>query len=212
METSERGGAPEFPACQAHSPLLFAVLVPHRDCLPALETYRRNLFASGFDGAYSFPAAAPLALLRRPLESGELKSAAAELRKLLGDRKIVSIGIGQGECCGAGFSGDSSNELRFFGLRLDVPLPAFPGGAVILRWEKPILAPAVMYGPQGHERRPAIRPLAEANPSGMDSLSRAAALANLALTQIPEADYSFTWKMGPLFWLPKHKPNGRLKD
>ena len=57
METIENGG--KSTAHTISSPLLFVVLVPHRDCLAALEAYRRNLFAFGLNGAFSFPAAAP---------------------------------------------------------------------------------------------------------------------------------------------------------
>jgi len=203
METEKNGGTPEFPAGRPHPPLLFVVLVPHRDCFPALEAYRRNLFASGFDGACSFPAAAPLALLSRPLEPGELKSAAAETRKLLGGRKIVSAG--EDERGGWTSAGDSPHTVRFFGLRMDMPVPAFPGDAVTLHWEKPILAPAIIYGAQDRPgQRPAIpRGPAPENRTGTDIAFRAAALANMALTPVPEMDYSYTWKTGPLFWLPR---------
>ena len=194
------------------NPLLFAVLVPHRDCLPVLETYRRDLFAAGIDGAFSFPAVAPLALLKRPLNSGELKSSAAELRKLLGGKKIVALG--QDECMGCtvrNYSPDCEaadcgaevplrtnytvNTVRFFGLILELSPPVFPVDAVLQRWEKPILAPAILApGDKAPEPLPQIPAL----------FSRAAALANFALTPVmSEMYYSYTWKLGPLQWLPR---------
>ena len=186
--------------------LLFVVLVPHRDCLPDLELYRRRLFTAGMDGAWSFPAAVPLALLKRPLSANELKAAAAELRKYLGNKKIVSSE--EGECGGWIFGGLS---LRFFGPILEMPQPAFPADAVLRRWEKTILAPAII-APGSCFQSSTI-------PEGpaITWTSRAAALANLTLDPVFsaaeagtgcagsfDADYSFTWEMGPLYWLPRH--------
>lgn len=198
METTENG-----------TPLLFVVLVPHRDCLPALRAYRAGLFAAGMNGAWSFPAAAPLALLNRPLEVPELKSAAAELRKLLNDRKISPLE--KGECEGWTLNGTSLIEgsIRFFGITLDLPSPTLPADAVLQRWEKPKLAPVILAPGDDMVTQPsrvAKVPLLT---------SRAAALANLILIPAPEhrtaefssfeKNYSFTWKMGPLFWLPRYK-------
>ena len=179
--------------------LLFAVLVPHRDFIPVLETYRRALFAEGFDGAFAFPAAAPLALLKRPLDSAELKNAAAELRKKLGDKKIVCTGYSE---CSAWNT--DIQTIRFFGITLDIPPPAFLPDAVLQQWEKPILAPAILL-PDDTIPKVKMDPLA---------MPRAAALANLALQPVPNTLYSFTWNLGPLFWLPnirkKRKVNGNV--
>ncbi|MDR3145901.1 MAG: hypothetical protein LBU21_06460, partial [Treponema sp.] len=66
-----------------NSPFLrFVVLIPHRDSQRALWEYRRRLFAAGLDGAWSFPALAPLALVSRPCDPGELKALARSLRDL----------------------------------------------------------------------------------------------------------------------------------
>ncbi|MCL1814005.1 MAG: hypothetical protein FWG29_10875 [Treponema sp.] len=187
------------------SPLLFIVLVPHRDCLPALEAYRRDIFAAGFDGAFSFPAAAPLALLKRPLDVMELKVAAAELRKNLGEKKIVSEG--QADCNGWENS-EPGHTVLFFGLTLDLPLPAFPPDAVLKTWKKPILAPAILIP----DDNPELQFIA--NKTAPDLSFRAAALANLALQPTGSAescpferDFSFTWELGPLYWLPRYKGN-----
>ena len=179
--------------------LLFVVLVPHRDVLPALETYRRTLFAAGIDGAFSFPSAAPLALLKRPLEKDELKSAAVELRKQLGAGKIVSAG--QAEYNGWN-NGETAGEIRFFGIVLEMPAPVFPPDAVNQLYKKPILAPAII---------PTDNPDSACIANNIDSKVvpdfsfRAAALANLTLQPVHYNQYSFTWNMGPLFWLPNIK-------
>ncbi|MCL1815855.1 MAG: hypothetical protein FWG27_08580 [Treponema sp.] len=222
MKTIENGWPGGGVLYEAASPLLLAVLVPHRDCLPALNACRQHLFAAGIDGAYSFPAAAPLALLKRPLEPGELKSAASELRKLLGNIKIVSSG--QGEC--SGFAGHPSGEVRFFGPLLELPLPVFSADAVLQRWEKPILAPAILAPGES-----SLQEVMENDPQryaglhkqgGSAWLPRAAALANLTLWPLLpsakastdfsffEKNYSFTWKMGPLHWLPNPNKKKRM--
>ncbi|MDR2701593.1 MAG: hypothetical protein LBB72_04100 [Spirochaetaceae bacterium] len=192
--------------------IFFAVLVPHRDCLPTLNDYRRRLFAAGFEGAWSFPAAAPLVRLSQPLDSGELKAAASELRSLLGNSVISPVTEGDGsngKCANSEYSGSECagwGPYRFFGVMLDLPPPAFPADAVLQRWEKPVLAPAIL-------RRQA--PLRCQAPR---IIFRAAAIANLALTPVPpentaefasfEADYSYKWELGPLCWLPRAR-NGR---
>jgi hypothetical protein len=178
-------------------PLEFVVLVPHRDCLAALEAFRQRLFAGGIAGAYSFPAAAPLALIKRPLSPGELKAAAAETRKLLGGRKITPLGV---DGCDGWVAGPVMGAVCFFGLVLELPLPDFPASAVVQRWEKPILAPAILGI---HDRPPSMTALTE---NTLVPPFRSAALANLALMPITgfnEEPYSFTWKIGPLYWLPK---------
>ena len=222
-------------------PLLFAVLVPHRGCLLALEEYRRDLFTKGFEGAFSFPSAAPLALLKRPLNSGELKKAAAELGKNLEGKKIVCSGFSEYSVQTESLT--TPVTIRFFGAVLELPLPFFPEDAVLHIWEKPVLAPAIIapgklgltekfvtsrsalaFSPVSMKRyeNAAIRKVSEqvfqtiqtppipqeALPefAGIKSpvlVSRAAALANLALYPVPGMEYSFTWELGYPYWLPR---------
>ncbi|MDR1307662.1 MAG: hypothetical protein LBK74_08830 [Treponema sp.] len=172
--------------------LYLAVLVPHRDCLPLLDEYRRALFAAGLAGAWSFPPVAPIALLRAPLPAGTLKALAAELRRLLGNRKIVPGPAA--ECVAPGKTGGAGG-LRLFGPVLDLPrLP--PAEETLFSWEKPVLAPAVLDPREGV-------PDNRISPPALSF--RAAALANLVLrpASCGEAGYSFAWETGPLFWLPK---------
>ncbi|MDR0403257.1 MAG: hypothetical protein LBH35_06675 [Treponema sp.] len=177
---------------------LFAVLVPHRNAVFVIEQFRQKLFAAGFDGAFSFPAAAPLALLSRPLAGAELKAAAADLRKLLGSGKIT-LAAAPKESPALAADSFSPEGPSFFGPRLDMPFPALPASAVLARREKPVLAPAVLG--RGGAERPC--PAAEL-PSPPELSFRAAALANLGVYPAGngEADYSYTWEMGRLYWLP----------
>jgi hypothetical protein len=173
--------------------LYLAVLVPHRDCLSVLEEYRRSLFASGLSGAYSFPIASPLALLSQPLSDQELKDAAANMRSVLGKKKLRPGPPAESSVPGC--------PLRFFGPSLELPPLFLPALTVTARWEKPVLAPAVLGPGDDMEEfftAKAIMP---------DFSFRAAALANLTLgpAGCGEPGYSFTWEIGPLFWLPKPK-------
>ncbi|MDR2072458.1 MAG: hypothetical protein LBP60_03375 [Spirochaetaceae bacterium] len=180
----------------------FIILVPHRDCIPPLREYRRSLFAAGLAGAYSFPLAAPLALLSRPLSPSGLREAAAGLRRALGSDKITLSSpeqTGTYGCRGAG-------RFRFFGPGLDLPSGVFP--AVPAPWEKPPLAPALL-GPGDTEL---IRALAEAGtlPAPPELSFRAAALANLRIfpAGCGEEPYSFRWETERLYWLPRPKKPG----
>jgi hypothetical protein len=191
---------------------LFAALVPHRNAVFVIEKFRQQLFALGLDGAFSFPAAAPLALLSRPLLGTELRTAATELRKLLGERKIVLSTpyrefppeAARPELPAASLCTASPPAgLSFFGPCLDMPFPALPESAVLARWEKPILAPAVL-GRGGAEL---VRGLADKLPSPPELSFRAAALANLAVYPAGngEAGYSYAWGLDRLYWLPNPK-------
>ena len=195
METSKQDHLINLAAHQTRSqscPVIrFAILVPHRDCLPALETCRRDLFAAGFNGAFAFPSVAPLAILKRPLDSVELKNAAAGLRKNLGDKKIASVRYSE-----YSVRPDSSAQICFFGPVLELPLPVFPPDAVLQQWENAILAPAIIE-PGNKAKLPFNKP-----PPNL--LFRAAALANLAVQPVVHCQYSFTWDLGPLYWLPRY--------
>jgi hypothetical protein len=137
-----------------------------------------------------------LALLNRPLEKAELKSTAAELRKNLGADKIVPAG--QAEYSGWD-NGETAGGVRFFGAVMEMPAPVFPPDAVVQLYTKPILAPAIITNEN---------PDSACITNNIDSKVapefsfRAAALANLTLQPVHYNQISFTWNMGPLFWLP----------
>jgi hypothetical protein len=172
--------------------LRFAVLIPHRDSLKALETLSRRLFAAGFSGAFSFPQAAPLALLSRPLSRGELGDLAAALRESSAERGgIITAGPG------AAASLPDPWGFTLWGPRLDLAIPAIPGA--VYRFPFPVLC-AALTGTDGP---------APPGPAGREGLFplcfRAAAVANMSLSALEtgEPGYSFAWKLGEPRWLPR---------
>jgi len=193
----------------------FIILVPHRDSLKPLEEYRRRLFAAGFCGAYSFPAAAPLVMVSRSFSREELKELARSIRERTGetDGKIESTSS-------CGWCGSWLNQLKisstqeylsFFGPCLDFPLDEslFPQTAkdkILYIPPSPVLCAALADS--------GLLP-AEANRSGESPVFeetpvlsfRAAYLANLAIRPLAggDPDYSFEWRIGPPVWLPKYK-------
>jgi len=173
----------------------FVILIPHRDALQPLEAYRRGLFAAGFPGAYSFPLAAPLAAVSRPLAREELKELGGNLRGVICERKyrkFQSIGTSLVQC----------GSLSFLGVLLDFPLEEalFPQAAR----EKLLAVPAfpalcaALVNP-GEKTRACD----EAPPIAF----RAASVANLAVRPLPcgERGYSFEWNIGPPLWLAKNE-------
>jgi hypothetical protein len=178
------------------NPLTMLVLVPHRDCNPALRDYSERLFGAGIDGAYSFPAVSPLALLSRALEKDQLKALAGELRARLGNVKFQGGAPAVSRCVPSAPPEESSApEFRLYGPAL--LLPALPVPGLLCRWEPPVLAAALLAPGDGQI------PL-----SPPPELSfRAAALANLVLIPLDagEPGYSWQWETGRLFWLPKPK-------
>jgi hypothetical protein len=179
-------------------PLLrFVALLPHRDIRPPLLAYKRALFAAGFPGAYSFPAAAPLALCSRPFTAEELKALARGLREAAraGEGgKIRARSLIPQECPG----------FAFLGLALDLRLPPdFPWpGAALHPFPAPALCAAVLKpGEAGAKAAQAAGELPGAPPPPS---FRAAAVANMILRPLPsgEAGYSFAWQTGRPRWLP----------
>jgi hypothetical protein len=145
--------------------------------------YRQALFRAGFWGAYSFPIAAPIAQVSRPLEREVLKRIAMSVRQ--GTDGKIRTGAG-GLVSGGG--------LTLFGPVLDLPLPALPSDAVLYRFPSLVLCAALVKGPV---------PLITQEPPSL--CFRAAMLANLLLRPLPApcGTYSFEWKIGVPVWLPK---------
>ena len=181
----------------------FIILKPHRDSSRPLEEYRRRLFAAGFCGAYSFPAAAPLAVVSRPFCREELKALARSIRELSGktEGKIQSSGTALNRAIGKySFFGPqlslSVNE-GLFGLAKDKVLHVFLS---------PVFCATLVdseFDPVGTNR-----PGENLTPGEAPILSfRAASLANLAIRPLGAGDsaYSFEWRIGPPVWLPKYK-------
>jgi hypothetical protein len=180
-------------------PFRFVVLIPHRDSARALEPYSRKLFAAGFAGAYSFPNAAPLALVSRACSRGELKALAHALRNLSAggqDGKLRALAPQTAAC--------PSPALALFGPLLDTPVPApetYPADVALHCFPRLILC-AALLGP-GDEAltRQAALPELSVPPF------RAAMLANMSLTPLDSGApaYSFAWEIGEPIWLPTYK-------
>lgn len=185
----------------------FVIFIPHRDALKPLEEYRSGLFAAGFPGAYSFPSAAPIALVSRPLDRQELKELAWNIRGLTAktDGKIQSAGTVPAARKLTGRLPDTSPWLMGIPLELPVEEALFPRSArekLLDVFSPPALCAALVY--PGEENRAA----AEGPPLSF----RAACLANIAIRPLPGGDlrYSFEWKIGPPLWLPKYPRPGGL--
>ncbi|MDR3160379.1 MAG: hypothetical protein LBU28_02055 [Spirochaetaceae bacterium] len=192
--------------------LRFVILLPHRDTGKILRDYRRRLFASGFPGAFSFPAAAPLALVSRPFTAEELRDLARGLRRS-GTEAGRDGTFTAGPPGALPFPREASAfaGLSLFGPTLDPPPPdaaAFP--ACRSPFPALILCASLVPGGEGdllREKAPPPRP---------GALSfRAAAVANLVIRPLeapgPEPAYSFEWKTGRPYWLPSIPgSNGRV--
>ena len=171
----------------------FIVLIPHRDAGNNLDDYRKKLFSAGYSGAYSFPAAAPLAKVSGHFTREELKELALNIRKLTDSRD------GKIRSSGAGFVRDLDN-FPFLGIFLDFSLNEShfshkTQGKIIKIVSSPALCAAITGS--------------DIIPDGIEIpvLSfRAASLANLAIKplQSGEKGYSFEWKTNTQVWLPKY--------
>jgi hypothetical protein len=123
METADQRKA-KFPG----GVFRLAVLVPHRDIRPALNSFRRRLFAAGISGAYALPPVVPLALLEKPLNDTELKALAVSLRALSLDPAPEAGGF-FAAANGLPALINGPGGFAFWGLSLGFPpaSPALPG-------------------------------------------------------------------------------------
>jgi hypothetical protein len=158
-----------------------------------LEDYRRKLFEAGFMGAYSFPAAAPLALLSRPLSKEDLKKIAREIRgvTLSKDGKITATGTGLVRC-----PENTPFEGALCGPLLDISAESLSGlnnEKTLYIFPKIILCAAIV----SNEQIPAEFP---------ELSFRAAMVSNLAISPLKSgvAPYSLRWRLGQGCWLPAH--------
>ncbi|MDR2397424.1 MAG: hypothetical protein LBD74_01535 [Spirochaetaceae bacterium] len=177
--------------------LRFVVLIPHRDSGKALAEYRRELFAAGLVGAYSFPAVAPLAVVSHAFTLEALKELGRSLRELSLQEgrggKISVQGLG---CVPAGPAG-----LCILGPRLDLPSPVLSQPGVLYRFPRLVLAGSLLpdKARQG--------PLPERLPPSPEWFFRAAMVANLLFRPLGSGSlgYSFEWRMAPPLWLPRQR-------
>ena len=168
----------------------YIILVPHRETVQHLDEYRQKLFSGGVPGAFSFPAAAPLAEISRSLSRDELTELAKNIRCLTEktDGKIL---------CGSAVS--KPPQTSFFGplLKLSFDEETFPLTArekISRILTPPVLCAAIVHGTS------VPNALLETAPA----LSfRAAFLANLAIRPLESNEYSTEWKISIPTWLPK---------
>jgi hypothetical protein len=192
----------------------FIISVPHRDSLKPLEEYRSRLFAAGFQGAWSFPMAAPLASVSRPFSVDELKELGRNIRLLTAgnDGKIYCEGNALAKFTTEGTEEErrsltgarghgEKKDISFFGPILTLPMkeslfPKTTKAKILDILSPPVLCTTLLaFG----ERAPSEK--------GTAISFRAASLANLAIRPLESgaAGYSFEWNIGPLIWLPKYK-------
>ncbi|WP_010259816.1 hypothetical protein [Treponema primitia] len=174
---------------KTHDSIHFVILIPHPSMGAPLRAQSRFLFAAGIHGAWSFPQAAPLARVLRPLNPDELKSLAAELR---------SAAIGSKFSLGKPALVPCPGFHSFFGPALDLLPPPLPYPGVLYPFPSLVLCTALaapVDGPLLEQSRdmPPVNPV----------FFRAAMVANLAIKPLKGAgDYSFTWRIGKPRWLP----------
>ena len=193
----------------------FIIIVPHRDSLKPFEEYRARLFAAGFPGAWSFPTAAPLASVSRPLDREELKGLARNIRLLTtgNDGKILCEGNVSSKFTteeerrrplAEAQRREDRKDISFFGpalsLTIEESLFSISARAKIIDILSPTILCAALVG--SSEKPP--------SEEGPTFTFRAASLANLAIRPLEAgaAPYSFEWKLGPLVWLP----NARIRE
>ena len=194
--------------------LRLLVLVPHRDARLPLRAWSASLFAAGLPGAWSFPWAAPLARLKRPLSAVELKSLARALRREVNSQKrphtethgkhgkheVFKFLFSPCTLCPLCLYEMKGEKMSILGPSLSIKLSDdffMPvAEAVDCRISPLVLGSAL-----------AQSPLPDGLPAPPQVSFRAAALANMDCRFLPldggEGGYLFEWEMGPLHWLPK---------
>ena len=197
--------------------LRLLVLVPHRDARLPLRTWSASLFAAGLHGAWSFPWAAPLAVLGRHLSAEELKRLARALREhiaqnggkfLCGRPDFSNISRKGGKA--QSFLRTSEQGLSVFGpsLQIDLPDNFFAGiDDAALSRISPLVIGCGLIGNEGISNEELV--MRSSNYSFLTShcsFFSAAALANMSFRALRDGhnDYSYEWKIGALYWLPKN--------
>jgi hypothetical protein len=196
--------------------LRFLALVPHQETRSRVRAWSGRLFAAGTAGAWAFPWVVPLALLSRPLDSGELRAAAFALREAnsAGDDKFRSDGPAMLPLPALYFPGEGGGGEypALYGLALDLVMPELPAAAVIRRLGPAVLGAALIETPEDMPGKPAamsagLPPMPEPLPSPPEIAFRAAALANMIyrVRRAGEGAVLFEWKIGKLRWLPSRR-------
>ena len=185
-------------------PLRLLVFIPHRDTCLLIDKYRQKLFSLGFPGAYSFPVAAPLAMVSQAYNPSELKTLAHELRRFSysKDGKITIGEAAQVSCSHAGLAGSPA----FFGPMLDLPpletLMGLNNEKLTFIFPKVVLCAAILSTEKEDPKEETLKV-----PDFLPFSFRAARVSNLAIRPIKgaAAPYSNEWRLGPDCWLPAYK-------
>jgi hypothetical protein len=163
----------------------FVALVPHANARAEFNRYRRESALIAGKGIYTFPAAAPVALLTAPVPGDQLKRLAALFRlqsyKNGGDGRIVT--------------GEISSIIlpdgkTLAGPCLSIEAPPIPGEIAVAESFKKLILVAGIF-PGTPELPPLRRPVKFS----------AAALANISLTPL-RYEQSYCWTVGEPRWLP----------
>jgi hypothetical protein len=160
---------------KTHNSMHFVILVPHPNLAASLRGQSRFLFGAGISGAWSFPHAAPLARLKRPLTEAELRDLAAALREAtLGRDGKIALGEPVLVPC-PGFH-------SFFGPALDLPPPPLPSATVLHAFPSLVIA-AALAAPAEEPLLGQIRDIPPARPG----FFRAALMTNLSVKPLDGA-------------------------
>jgi len=173
--------------------LQLLVLVPHRDIRRSLRVWSASLFSGGMSGAWSFPWVMPIAALNRPLSGQELKSRALMLRR---ETTLSGGKFTTGPSAIAALS-----EISVFGPAANFGLSDsfFAFEDAVIRRISPFVIGAALCQTGA---------LPDVNCPVPYLSFRAAALANMSFSPLPshngtQNDFSFEWKIGKLYWLPR---------
>jgi hypothetical protein len=189
--------------------LRLLVLLPHRDKRRELEAWSAKLFASGFEGAWSFPHVCPLAILSRPFSRDERKEAARRFRELVSDGDkfhtgpVEVINLAEGlSVFGPALTVDPSPDSPE---KMKDALSMNPGAGKILRIVPRFVLGCGLAGREGLRTTGETGYFSDSSFPGLPSLHfRAAALANMSIDPL-EGEFSFHWEIGELSWLPSPK-------
>jgi len=185
--------------------LRLLALIPHPEIRHTMRAWSAELFKAGIAGAWSFPHAAPLAVLSDFLSSEKLKECAALLAAHLPDGEKIKCGLPE-------FSvfprGTSPSGLQIYGPELNLHIPDAAVsllGAAALHWFSPlVLGAAMVTEADSGVTDEAVRRIQTPAPA-----FRAAALANVLFMPLPGeysgGIYSYAWKIGSLHWLPPRR-------
>ena len=192
--------------------LHFLILLPHRDSQNIIEDYRQKLFCHGFFSAYSFPVAAPLAILSRPLKTEELKKIASQTRNITLQKhgKIAAESLDLVFCPDM----ESFPKLGFYGPLLDISLIDILNNVsnnIIFSFPKTILTVALAKE-DNMPAAPAFKPF-NFSAARIANLSIRPILSSSALAAKSSiAVYSFEWRVSRGVWLPGYRREMRIES